>query len=64
MMRLQRWENGPYFTDFFLHIPDMSVKIVKIYARSAIVSINRMFRYRTPESDRLLAPHFENRQFY
>jgi hypothetical protein len=22
MMRLQRWENGPYFADFSLHIPD------------------------------------------
>jgi len=23
MMRLQQWENGSYFTDFSLHIPDM-----------------------------------------
>jgi len=23
MIRLQRWESGPYFTAFSLHIPDM-----------------------------------------
>ncbi len=42
MIRLQRWESGPYFTAFSLHIPDMRVKIVKICPRS--------------KSDRLLEP--------
>jgi hypothetical protein len=40
MIRLQRWESGPYFTDFSLHIPDMRVKIVKICARSPTVSLS------------------------
>jgi len=31
MIRLQRWESGPYFAAFSLHIPDMRVEIVKIY---------------------------------
>ncbi len=58
-MRLQRWENGSYFADFSLHIPDMRGflnvrEIVKICPRSPIVSIKPMFRYRTPKSDRLL----------
>jgi len=39
MMRLQRWENGPYFADFSLHISDMCSffnlrEIVKICPRS------------------------------
>jgi hypothetical protein len=39
MMRLQRRENGPYFADFSLHIPDMRSffqmrEIVKISPRS------------------------------
>jgi hypothetical protein len=39
MIRLQRWESGPYFTAFFLHIPDMRSfidmrEIVKIRPRS------------------------------
>ncbi len=40
MMRLQRWENGPYFAAFSLHIPDMRVKIAKICARSPTVSLS------------------------
>jgi hypothetical protein len=40
MIRLQRWESGPYFTAFSLHIPDMRVKIVKICARSPTVSLS------------------------
>ncbi len=43
MMRLQRWENGSYFTAFSLHTPGMRVEIGKIYPRC-----------RTPKSDRLL----------
>ncbi len=59
MMRLQRLENGSYFADFFLHIPDMRSflnvrEIVKICPRFPIVSMEPMFRYRTPKSDRLL----------
>jgi hypothetical protein len=39
MIRLQRWEIGPYFTAFSLHIPDMRSffnvrEIVKICTRS------------------------------
>jgi hypothetical protein len=39
MIRLQRWESGPYFIDFSLHIPDMCSfinmrEIVKICPRS------------------------------
>jgi hypothetical protein len=46
MMRLQRWENGPYFGDFSLRIPDMGSsidkhEIVKICARPPIVSLSR-----------------------
>ena len=40
LMRLQRWENGPYFADFSLHIPDMRVEIVKICPRSPTVSLS------------------------
>jgi len=45
MMRLQRWENGPYFADFSLHIPDTRSffrmpEIVKICPRSPIVSLS------------------------
>jgi len=40
MIRLQRWEGGPYFTAFSLHIPDMRVEIVKICAHSPIVSLS------------------------
>ena len=59
MMRLQRLENGSYFADFFLYIPDMRSflnvrEIVRICPRSPIVSIKPLFRYRTPKSDRLL----------
>jgi len=59
MIRLQRWESGPYFTAFSLHIPDMRSftnmrEIVKICPRSRWVQIEPVFRYRTPESDRLL----------
>ncbi len=59
MIRLQRWENGSYFTAFSLHIPDMRSfpdvrEIVKICPRSPIVSIKPVFRYRTPRSDSLL----------
>jgi len=63
-MRLQWWENGPYFADFSLHIPDMRVEIVKTCPRPAKVQLEPMLRFRTPESDRLPAPHFESRQFY
>ncbi len=48
MIRLQRWESGPYLGAFSLHIPDMRVEIARICARSPIVSIKPMFRYRTP----------------
>jgi hypothetical protein len=59
-MRLQRWENGPYFTNFSLHIPDMRSffqmrEIDKICPRSPTVLIEPVFRFRTPKSDRLLA---------
>ncbi len=59
-MRLQRWENGPYFADFSLPIPDVRsfsyvCEIVKICPPPPIVSINLVFRGRTPKSGRLLA---------
>jgi hypothetical protein len=54
MIRLQRRENGPYFTAFSLRILDMRVEIVKICTRSPTVLIEPVFRYRTPKSDRLL----------
>ncbi len=58
-MRPQRWENGPYFAAFSLHIPDMRSflhvrDIVKICPRSPIVSIKTVFHCRTPESGTLL----------
>jgi len=45
MMRLQRWENGPYFADFSLHIPDMRSflnmrEIVKTCHRSLFISLS------------------------
>jgi len=40
MIRLQRWESGPYFTAFSLRIPDMRVEIGKICPRSPIVSLS------------------------
>jgi hypothetical protein len=45
MIRLQRWESGPYFAAFSLHIPDMRSfvhmhEIVKICTRSATVSLS------------------------
>jgi hypothetical protein len=48
MIRLQRWESGPYFTAFSLHIPDMRnffyiPEIVKICPRSRRVKSNRCF---------------------
>jgi hypothetical protein len=54
MIRLQRWETGPYFTAFSLHIPDMRSffqmrEIVKICPRSPTVLIEPVFRYRTPD---------------
>ncbi len=53
MIRLQRWESGPYFTAFSLHIPDMRNffnmrEIVKICPRSPTISIKPVIRYRTP----------------
>jgi hypothetical protein len=57
MIRLQRWESGPYFTAFSLHIPDMRVEIVKICPRSPTVLIEPVFRYRTPKSGRLPGEH-------
>ncbi len=65
MIRLQRWENGPYFAAFSLHIPDMRSfiyvrEIVKICPRSPIVSIKPVFRFRTPKSDRLLERDIRN----
>jgi hypothetical protein len=59
MIRLQRRENGQYFADSSLHIPDMRRfvqmrEIVKICTRSPTVLIEPVFRYRTPKSDRLL----------
>ena len=55
---MQRWESGPYFAAFSLHIPDMRSflyqrEIVKIWPRSPIVSIKPVPRIRTPKSDRL-----------
>ncbi len=43
--RLQRWESGPYFAAFSLHIPDMRSfldmrEIVKICPRSPTVSLS------------------------
>ena len=60
MIRLQRWESGPYFAAFSLHIPDMHSfldmrEIVNICTRSPVVSIKPVFRCRTRNSDRLLA---------
>ena len=60
MIRLQRRQGGSYFAAFSLHIPDMRSfinvrEIVKICPRSPIVSIEPMFRYRTPKSDGLPA---------
>jgi hypothetical protein len=48
MIRLQRWESGPYFAAFSLHIPDMRSflylrEIVKICTRSPAVSIKPGF---------------------
>jgi len=45
MIRLQRRENGPYFTAFSLHIPDMRNfinmrEIAKICPRSPTVSLS------------------------
>ncbi len=40
MMRLQRWENGSYFTAFSLHTPGMRVEIGKIYPRSPTGSLS------------------------
>ena len=45
MIRLQRWESGPYFAAFSLHIPDMRRflemrEIVKICPRSSTVSLS------------------------
>jgi len=42
MMRLQRWESGPYFANFSLLIPDMCSffnvrEIVKICPRSPAI---------------------------
>jgi hypothetical protein len=59
MIRLQRWESGPYFAAFSLRIPDMRSffnmrEIVKICTHSPTVLIEPVFRYRTPKSDRLL----------
>jgi hypothetical protein len=61
MVRLQRWENGPYFADFSLHTPDMRSffqmrEIVKICPRSPMGLIEPVFRFRTPKPDRLLEP--------
>jgi len=53
MIRLQRWESGPYFAAFSLHIPDMRVEIVKIWTALP------PFRYRTTKSDRLLEAHLQ-----
>jgi hypothetical protein len=59
MTRLQRWESGPYFTDFSVHTPELRRfaqmrEIVTMYPCFRIVSIELVFRYRTPKSDRLL----------
>lgn len=45
MMRLQWWEDGPYFADFFLHIPYMRSffhvrEIFKTCPRSSTVSLS------------------------
>jgi len=40
MIRLHRWQSGPYFAAFSLPIPDMRVEIVKICPRSATVSLS------------------------
>jgi hypothetical protein len=49
MIRLQRWESGPYFAAFSLHIPDMRSfidmrEIVKICPRSSTVSAIEQLR--------------------
>ena len=48
MMRLQRWENGSYFTAFSLRIPDMRSflnvrEIVKICFRSPSVLLSHTY---------------------
>jgi hypothetical protein len=50
MIRLQRWESGPYFTAFSLHIPDMLSffnlhEIAKICPRSPTYLSNRCFAF-------------------
>jgi hypothetical protein len=62
MIRLQRWESGPYFAASSLRIPDMRSfihmhEIVKICPHSPTVLIEPVFRYRTPKSDRRLEAH-------
>jgi hypothetical protein len=59
MIRLQRWENGPYPATFSLGIPAMRRfvqmrEFVKICPRSPMVLIEPVFLYRTPKSGRLL----------
>jgi hypothetical protein len=43
MIRLQRWESGPYFAAFSLHIPAMRVEIARICPRSPIVSLSNTY---------------------
>jgi len=40
MIRLQRWESGPYLAAFSVHVPDMRVEIVKICPRSPTVLLS------------------------
>ena len=68
IIRLQRWESGPYFAAFSLRIPDMRSffnvrEIVKIGPRSRRVQLEPVFRYRTPKSDRLLVPSLSEQHF-
>ena len=44
MIRLQQWENGPYFTAFSLHVPDTPIivrDIIKNWPRSLTVFLSK-----------------------
>jgi hypothetical protein len=59
MIRLQRWESGPYFAAFSLHIPDMRSfikmrEIVKICPRSATASLSNNQVRQAPSADHIV----------
>ena len=56
MIRLQRWESGPYFAAFSLHITDMRVEIVKICPRSPTVSQSNTQVRQAPSQARARRP--------